>query len=74
MIATMIDLYDPIINGASPCSPVADLWVADADIVIVPKTKIMVFDEFINLVLTHGFYGVIPMQGISIGFSRHSSI
>jgi polysaccharide export outer membrane protein len=74
MIATMVNLYEPIINGAANCSPVNDLWVADADIVIVPKTKILVFDEFVNLVFTHGLYGVVPMQGITIGFAKTSSL
>jgi polysaccharide export outer membrane protein len=74
MIATMVDLHDPIIKGAGPCSTVCDLWVADADLIIVPKTRILVFDEFVELVFTRGIYGVIPLQGVSIGFSKNSSL
>ncbi len=74
MIATMVDLYDPIIKGAAPCAPVQDLWVADSDIVIVPKTKILVFNEFVELVFTRGVYGVVPFQGVSIGFAKTSTL
>jgi polysaccharide export outer membrane protein len=74
MIATMVDLYDPIIKGKGACAPVCDLWVADADLIIVPKTRILVFDEFVQLVFTQGIYGVIPLQGVSIGFAKTSTL
>jgi polysaccharide export outer membrane protein len=74
MIATMIDLYDPIVRGAAKCAPVNDLWVADTDIVVVPKTRILVFDEFIELLFARGIYGVLPVQGVSVGFAKTSSL
>jgi polysaccharide export outer membrane protein len=74
MIATMVDLYDPIIKGHGACEPVCDLWVADADLIIIPKTKILIFDEFVQLVFTQGIYGIIPLQGVSIGFAKTSTL
>jgi polysaccharide export outer membrane protein len=74
MIGTMVDLFEPIIHGSASGAPVNDLWVADADIVIVPKSKILVFDEFVSLVFTQGVYGVLPLQGVSIGFAKTSSL
>ena len=74
LIATMVDLHDAIIKGAGPCDPVNDLWVADSDLIVVPKTKILVFDEFVELIFSRGLYGVIPIQGVSIGFSKGSTL
>jgi polysaccharide export outer membrane protein len=74
MIATMVDLYDPIIKGTAPCAAVRDLWVADSDIVVVPKTKILIFDEFVSLIFTNGAYGILPLQGVSIGFAKTSTL
>jgi polysaccharide export outer membrane protein len=68
----MIDLHDPIVKGA--VCPVNDLWVADSDIIVVPKTKILVFDEFVELIFTRGIYGVLPLQGISVNFAKNSTL
>ena len=41
---------------------------------IVPKSKILIADDFINLVFTRAIYGVIPMQGISLSFAKLSTL
>jgi polysaccharide export outer membrane protein len=61
LIATMLDLRAALL-GRSPC-PAAEIWVSDADLIIVPKSKLLRADNFIELVFTRGFYGVIPFQG-----------
>ncbi len=73
LLAAMIDLYGPVIRGER-CAPVNELWVADSDVVVVPKTRILVFDEFIEVIFTRGAYGVFPMQGTSITFRKNSTI
>ncbi|MEZ6070179.1 MAG: hypothetical protein R3C10_07830 [Pirellulales bacterium] len=35
---------------------------------------ILVVDEFIDLVFTRGMYGVLPMQGVSLNFSKLSTL
>jgi hypothetical protein len=37
--------------------------VGDADLVIVPKSKLLRTDNFIDLIFTRGLYGVIPFNG-----------
>ena len=74
MIATMVDLYGPIVKGRAACAAVNDLWTADSDIIIVPKTKILVLDEFIELIFTRGIYGVLPVQGVSLNFAKNSTL
>ena len=40
----------------------------------MPKLKILVVDEFIELVFTRGIYGVIPLQGITLNFAKASTL
>jgi polysaccharide biosynthesis/export protein len=61
LIATMLDLRAALL-GRSPC-PGAEIWVSDADLVIVPKSKLLRTDNFIDMVFTRGLYGVIPFNG-----------
>lgn len=61
LIATMLDLRAALL-GRTPC-PAAEIWVSDADLIIVPKSKLLRADNFIDLVFTRGFYGVIPFSG-----------
>jgi len=41
--------------------------------VIVPKGKILIADEFIELVFTRGIYGVFPLSA-TINFSKLSTL
>jgi polysaccharide biosynthesis/export protein len=60
LLATELDLRDALL-GKTPC-PADEIWIGDADLIIVPKSKILRADNFIELVFTRGIYGVIPMN------------
>ncbi len=60
LLATELDLQDALL-GKSPC-PAEEIWLADNDLVLVPKSKILRADNFIELVFSRGIYGVIPVQ------------
>jgi polysaccharide export outer membrane protein len=61
LIATMLDMR-PALLGHTPC-PASEIWVGDADLVIVPKSKLLRTNNFIELIFTRGLYGVIPFNG-----------
>lgn len=60
LMATKVGLRRSL-YGKDPC-PEGELWIRDSDIVVVPKSPILVLDEFIELVFTRGIYGVIPFS------------
>ncbi len=60
LMATELDLKAALL-GHTPC-PAEEIWLADNDLVLVPKSKILRADNFIELVFTRGIYGVIPMN------------
>lgn len=66
LLATMLDLRGAL-YGKMPC-PADEIWVNDADLIIIPKSPILVADDFINLVFTRGIYGVAPYS-VSTAFS-----
>ena len=72
LMATKLDLRGALL-GERPC-PADDIWLRDSDIIIVPKTPILLLDDFINLVFTRGIYGVVPFQGMSVNFTKASTI
>ena len=67
----MIDLEGALF-GHQPCPP-GEIWIDDSDVVIVPKSKILLADDFINLVFTRGIYGVFPLNA-TLNFSKLSSL
>lgn len=71
LLATMINLEGALF-GNQPC-PKGEIWIDDSDIIIVPKSKILIADDFINLTFTRGLYGVFPMVS-SIQFMKLSSL
>ena len=71
LMATMIDLHDAL-HGKQPC-PAGEIWLSDSDIVIVPKSPILIADDFIELVFTRGIYGVFPLNA-SLNFATSSSL
>jgi len=71
LIATKLDLRGAFL-GRQP-SPADEIWLRDSDIVIIPKTNVLLADNFIELVFTRGLYGVIPLQ-TSINFSKLSTL
>jgi polysaccharide export outer membrane protein len=71
LMATRLNLWDPT-YGNTPHA--CDIWLGDSDVVIVPKMKVQVIDEYIELYFTRGLYGVIPFQGVSVGMSKLSTL
>lgn len=67
LMATMVDLRAAL-NGHQPC-PAGEIWLSDSDLVILPKSKILLTDDFINLVFTRGIYGVVPFS-TSVSYSN----
>lgn len=58
LLATMLD-----VNGALYArrpAPADEIWLNDSDIVVVPKSPILVVDEFISQFFTQGLYGAFP--------------
>jgi polysaccharide export outer membrane protein len=60
LMATRLDVRGAL-YGTRPC-PSDEIWLRDNDIVVVPKSPILVVDDAINLVFTRGIYGVIPIS------------
>jgi polysaccharide biosynthesis/export protein len=71
LLAAMIDLEGALF-GNRPCPP-GEIWIDDSDIVIVPKSKILIADDFINLVFTRGIYGVLPVSA-QLNFQKLSTL
>lgn len=72
LMATMLDLRGAL-YGHRPC-PADEIWLNDSDIVVVPKSPILVADDIINLVFTRGIYGVVPFQGVNVNFAKLGTI
>jgi polysaccharide biosynthesis/export protein len=65
LLATALDIRAALL-GKTPC-PDGEIWVSDSDLVIVPKSKLLRADNFIDLVFTRGVYGVLPV-GYSVSY------
>ncbi len=61
LLATMVKLDGALRYANEPC-PAGEIWLNDSDVVIVPKSKILLTDDFINLIFTRGVYGVLPFS------------
>lgn len=72
LIATMLDLRGAL-YGHRPC-PADEIWLNDSDIVVVPKSPVLVADDMINLLFTRGLYGVVPFQGVAVNFAKLATI
>lgn len=67
LMATMLDLRGAM-YGKMPC-PADELWINDGDVVLIPKSPILVTDDVINLFFTRGLYGIAPFNvGTSFSF------
>lgn len=71
LLATMVDVHAAL-YGKQPC-PAGEIWLSDSDIVIVPKNRLQVANDVIEMACTRGIYGVFPMNA-SINFSKLSSL
>jgi polysaccharide export outer membrane protein len=72
LMAAKLDIHAAL-YGKRPC-PADEIWLNDSDIVVVVKHPILDADEWIDLIFTRGIYGVVPFQGMSVNFSKLSSI
>ncbi len=70
LVATMVDLRQAFLGRRS--DPSDEIWAADFDLVIVPKSKILLFDNFAQLVFTNGLYRVAPFSSV-VSFTNLSS-
>ncbi|REJ67840.1 MAG: sugar ABC transporter substrate-binding protein [Planctomycetota bacterium] len=60
LMAMRLDLQKALF-GNEPC-PADEIWLRDNDIVLVPKSPILLADDAIELIFTRGIYGVVPTQ------------
>ena len=71
LIATIVNLRNAML-GKVPC-PAGEIWVSDADLVIVPKSRILWTDNVIDMVFTKGLYGVIPFMS-SVSYTTFTGL
>jgi polysaccharide export outer membrane protein len=73
LMATRLDIRGAL-YGHRPC-PADEIWLSDADVVVVPKSPIRVLDDWINLVFTQGLYGVAPFNmNVSYNFGAFGTL
>jgi len=72
LLATMLNVQGALYSRR-PC-PADEIWLNDSDIVVVPKSRILVADEVIDLVFTRAIYGVLPFQGVSLNFAKYTTL
>jgi polysaccharide export outer membrane protein len=60
LMATKLDLRGSL-YGHRPC-PADEIWLNDSDIVLVPKTGILVAQNVIDLVFKQGVFKVVPFR------------
>jgi hypothetical protein len=56
----MVDLRQAFLGRRS--QPAGEIWVADYDLVIVPKSTILLVDNFAQLVFTNAVYRILPFS------------
>ena len=71
LIATQLDLRQAL-WGRQPC-PGGEIWLRDSDVVLVPKSDLLLTTDTINLLFTRGLYGIFPF-GNAPSFSRASTL
>lgn len=73
LMATMLDVNGAL-YGRRP-TPADEIWLNDSDIIVVPKTQILVANEFINQFFTNGLYSAFPQFAFgSFNFNNFRSI
>jgi polysaccharide export outer membrane protein len=71
LMATKLDLRGAL-HGKCP-APIDEIWIRDSDVVLIPKSTVLLIDDFIDLVFARGIYGIIPV-GVSVNLSKLSTI
>jgi polysaccharide export outer membrane protein len=74
MMATKISVRGSLAGGYVPHHGVDELWLADSDVVVVPKSEFLIIDEYLDLLFTRGIYSVFPFQGASLSFAKLSTL
>ncbi|MCO6043636.1 polysaccharide biosynthesis/export family protein [Aeoliella sp. ICT_H6.2] len=73
LMATMVDLRGALY--ARRPVPADEIWLNDADIVLVPKNPIQMADEVVEQVFTRGIYAAVPLEVLwGQGFATVSTI
>lgn len=67
LLATRVDIRGAHL-GKVP-TPADEIWLRDADLIIVPPTPIARFDNFVSQVFTQGIYGIFPFAQVGSGFN-----
>lgn len=60
LMATRVDLRGAL-YGKRPC-PADELWINDSDVVLVPKSRVLVAENVISLVFVQGIFRVVPFH------------
>ncbi len=71
LVATRLDLNAALL-GREP-TPADEVWLRDNDILMIPKSGLLLMDDYIDLVFTRGLYGIVPAQ-FSFNFAKLSSL
>ena len=61
LMATLVNMQSTMLFNHQPC-PAGEIWIDDSDIVMVPKTPILIADDLISLYFTKGLYSVLPFS------------
>ena len=73
LMATMLDVQGAL-YGRRP-TPADEIWLSDADVIVVPKTPIQMVDEVIEQFFTDGLYSLFPQFVFGqFNFDNFSSI
>lgn len=72
LLATKLNVRDALY--ARQPIPADEIWLSDSDIVVVPKSHIKQFDEWVDLVFSRGIYGVLPGQTNGVSFVRQGQL
>ena len=73
LMATMLDVNGAL-YGRRP-TPADEIWINDADVIVVPKTPIQMADEVIDQFFTRGVYSLFPQFVFGqFGFDNFRSI
>lgn len=71
LLATRLDIRGAL-YGERP-SPADEIWLRDADVVVVPKSNLQRVDDILELVFTRGVYRAFPI-GFGYQFGDSSTI
>lgn len=67
LMASSFDLRGSL-YGHRPC-PADEVWINDSDVVLVPKSKVLVFENVVALIFREGIFRVAPFHA---GFSSNA--